>query len=57
MSNSVFGKTMENVRKHGDIEQQKKEETIWCWNQVIIAQFFHRKFVGNRNEESSNIYE
>ena len=43
MSNSVFGKAMENVRKNIEIlkfSKQKEEETIWCQNQIIILQCF-----------------
>ena len=34
------------------LSQHKEEQTVWCQNQVIILQSFHRKFdVGYRSEK------
>ena len=44
MNNAVFGKIVDNVRKHRDIKlSQQKEGVIYYQDQIIILQSFSQK--------------
>ena len=57
MNNSVFGKTMENVRKHRDIKlvttDEKRHKLVSEPNYHTRKTFF-RKFISNRNEKNKS---
>ena len=60
INNSVFSKTLENVRKHRDINvatTEKRASYFVSEQSYHTYQVFHRKSVDNRNEKSSNISE
>ena len=58
MNNSVFGKTMENVRKHRDI---KLVTTYKRRNQLVSEPTYHaikgRKLSSNRSEKNKSTNE
>ena len=45
MNNAVSGKSMEMLERLEilNLPQQRKEETIWCQNQITILQSFSLK--------------
>ena len=40
-----------------NLSQQKKEETNWCQNQIIIYKDFQWTFIINRNKRNAGTYE
>ena len=60
MNNAVFGKTIENVRKHWDIKlvtTERRRNYFMLEPNYHTANVFYRISISNRNEKNWNIYE
>ena len=61
MNNAVFGKTMENVRKHRDIKlvtTERRRNYLASEPNLSYYKVFHRTSISNKNEKKSrNTYE
>ena len=55
MNNAVFGKTMENVRKHRDVKlvaTERRKNYLLSEPNFHTTKFFTENFFSNRNEEN-----
>ena len=58
MNNAVFGKTMENMRKHRDIKlvtTERRRNYLVSEPNYHTTIFFNRKVISNRNEKNRDL--